>query len=80
MKSTGIIRKVDELGRVVIPIEIRNSLGIQSGDGLEIFVEGDKISLVRASDKCAVCGGETGLVEFGKSFVCIDCIQKIKSI
>ncbi len=80
MKSTGIVRRVDELGRVVIPIEIRNSLGIQSGDGLEIFVEGDKVILMRAADKCAVCGGETGLVEFGSKFLCIDCIQKIKNV
>ncbi|MBQ2945980.1 MAG: AbrB/MazE/SpoVT family DNA-binding domain-containing protein [Clostridia bacterium] len=80
MKSTGIVRKVDELGRVVVPIEIRNALGIQSGDGLEIFVEGDKVILVRAADKCSVCGGETGLIEFGNKFICIDCIQKIKSL
>ena len=43
MKATGIVRKVDELGRVVIPIELRRSLGIDIKDGLEIFVDGEKI-------------------------------------
>lgn len=45
MKSTGILRKVDELGRVVIPIELRRTLGIEEKDALEIYVDGDKIVL-----------------------------------
>lgn len=45
MKSTGIVRKVDELGRVVIPIELRRTLGINEKDSLEIYVDDDKIVL-----------------------------------
>lgn len=58
MKSTGIVRKVDELGRVVIPKELRRTMGIEEKDPLEIFVDGDKIILRKyePSNKCMVTG------------------------
>jgi len=58
MKSTGIVRKVDELGRVVIPIELRRTLDIAEKDALEIYVDGDKIILkkYKASMTCQVTG------------------------
>ena len=52
MKSTGMVRKIDELGRIVIPIEIRNTLNIESRDSLEIFTEGDKIVLCKYQPTC----------------------------
>lgn len=58
MKSTGIVRKVDELGRVVIPIELRRTLGINEKDALEIYVDDDRIVLkkYKASMTCQVTG------------------------
>jgi len=56
MKNTGIVRKVDELGRVVIPKELRNTLGINERDPLEIYVEGHKIILQKYQNRCVFCG------------------------
>lgn len=58
MKSTGIIRKIDELGRVVIPKELRNNLGLQEKDGMEVFVEGEQIILQKhvSTNACVITG------------------------
>ena len=63
MKSTGIIRKVDELGRIVLPIELRNALNIAQKDPLEIFVEGSSIILKKHEDNCIFCGSTKQLVD-----------------
>ena len=55
MKSTGIVRKVDELGRVVIPIELRRTLGIEEKDALEIYVDGEHIILKKYEPACIFC-------------------------
>ena len=80
MKATGIIRKVDELGRVVLPVEIRNRLGIDPGDGVEVFLEDDKIILRRVGQKCAVCGSSDKLIDIGDKQICLDCLQSIKNL
>ncbi len=79
MKSTGMVRKIDELGRVVIPIEIRNTLGIESRDELEIFVEGDKIVLAKHEPCCIFCGNAHGVVFFHSKLVCHDCAEQLKN-
>ena len=56
MKSTGVVRKVDELGRIVLPIELRRTLNIEVKDSLEIFVDGDKIILKPYRPCCVFCG------------------------
>ena len=56
MKSTGVVRKIDELGRIVLPIEIRNNLDIKSRDAVEIFVDEDKIVLKKYEPACIFCG------------------------
>ena len=56
MKSTGIVRKVDELGRIVLPIELRRTMGIDVKDALEIYVEGDTIMLRKYEPSCVFCG------------------------
>lgn len=56
MKSTGIVRKIDELGRIVLPIEIRNTLDIKPKDSIEIFVDDDKIVLKKYQPSCIFCG------------------------
>ena len=68
MKSTGIVRKVDELGRIVLPIELRRTLNIEVKDALEIYVDDDSIMLKQYEPACIFCGSADGVSEFkGKS-------------
>ena len=75
MKATGIVRKVDNLGRIVLPIELRRSLGIDVKDDLEIFVENEEIYLTKYQPKCVICGGDNELKEFKGKKICSDCIE-----
>ncbi|HBP64863.1 MAG TPA: AbrB family transcriptional regulator, partial [Desulfosporosinus sp.] len=56
MKSTGIVRKVDELGRIVLPMELRRTLGIAEKDAMEIYVDQEKIILKKYEPACVFCG------------------------
>ena len=80
MKSTGIIRRIDELGRVVIPIEIRNKFEILEKDPMEIYVEGSSIILKKVEDTCTFCGGKNKVQEYKEKTVCEKCIEGIKKI
>lgn len=80
MKSTGIVRKVDELGRVVIPIELRNKLGIQEKDPIEIYVDGTSIILKKYEPNCIFCGNSKNIIEYNKKSVCEKCAEKIGKI
>lgn len=80
MKSTGIIRKVDDLGRIVLPIELRRSLDIEERDELEIFVEGDQIVLRKNEPACIFCGCDKKLIVYGNKNVCRDCINQMASL
>lgn len=77
MKATGIVRQLDGLGRVVIPKELRRTLGIDEGDGLEIFVEGDKIVLRKYSPGCTLCGSLDGIDYLSGKPICRACVSKI---
>lgn len=77
MKATGIVRKVDELGRVVIPIELRRTLGIKIKDGLEIFVDGEKIILRKYEPACIFCQNAENVVDYRGKMVCQECIQEL---
>ena len=77
MKSTGIIRRVDELGRVVIPIEIRNQFNIVEKDPIEIYVDGSSIVLKKFEPNCIFCGSTKNLVEFKNKLVCEKCSTNI---
>jgi len=77
MKSTGIVRNLDSLGRVVIPKELRKTLGIAEGDPLEVFVEGDMILLKKYSPGCYFCDGQGDLKYFHGKTVCNTCITEI---
>lgn len=79
MKNTGIVRKVDELGRVVIPKELRTTLGIAERDPLEIYVEGHKIILQKYQASCLFCGEKTETTYMDKC-ICESCIEKIKKM
>lgn len=77
LKSTGIVRKVDELGRVVIPIELRRTLGIDVKDALEIYVDAEKIILKKYEPACLFCGNADNVKHFGNRIVCRECIDKL---
>ena len=78
MKSTGITRKVDELGRIVLPIEMRRTLDIAERDELEIFVENDRIVLQKYEPSCIFCTSSRGLITPRPKTICKDCLQKLK--
>ena len=80
MKSTGIVRRVDELGRIVLPIELRRTLDIAEKDELEIFVDGSVIMLKKYEPSCVFGGAGREVVPFGGKNVCRDCIQRLKSV
>ncbi|QGG46269.1 AbrB/MazE/SpoVT family DNA-binding domain-containing protein [Heliorestis convoluta] len=73
MKSTGIVRKVDELGRVVIPIELRRTMGIDEKDSLEIYVDNEKIILKKYEPACVFCGSAVDVQNFRGKIVCNEC-------
>lgn len=75
MKSTGIVRKVDELGRVVIPIELRRTLGIDEKDALEIYVDDDRIILKKYEPACVFCGHAENVQLFKGKLVCKECVE-----
>lgn len=77
MKSTGIIRKVDDLGRIVLPIELRRMLDIAERDELEIYMEKDRIILCKHETACVFCGNGRDLVGYSSKNVCRDCIEKL---
>lgn len=77
MKATGITRKIDELGRIVLPIELRRTLGIAEGDPMEIYVENDRIILKKYEPACIFCGESSNLETFNDKSVCTFCIQRM---
>ena len=80
MKSTGIVRKVDELGRVVIPIELRNQFEIAEKDPIEIFVDGSNIILRKYEKSCFLCSNTKNLIAFKDKLICGKCLKQIKEL
>jgi transcriptional pleiotropic regulator of transition state genes len=78
VKSTGIVRSVDELGRIVIPKEMRTKMNISSSDPIEIYVEEDRIILKKYENACNFCGSSEGLTEFKGKMICSECIGELK--
>ncbi|HIT29975.1 MAG TPA: AbrB/MazE/SpoVT family DNA-binding domain-containing protein [Candidatus Scatomorpha stercoravium] len=78
MKSTGIVRKVDELGRIVLPIELRRTLDIAQKDSMEIYIEGDTIILKKYQPACIFCDNARDIVNFRGKNVCSDCIRMLE--
>ena len=79
MKSTGMFRRVDELGRIVLPKELRTRLEIEEGDPLEIFLDGDHIVLQKYQPACVFCNNIDDIVYFNGKRVCSACVEKLKS-
>lgn len=80
MKSTGIVRKVDELGRVVIPIEIRNQFNIMEKDPIEIYVDGSSVILKKFEPNCIFCGNTKDLLTYNEKLICSECSKKIGTL
>lgn len=78
MKSIGIVRKVDELGRIVIPMELRRTLGIAEKDAVEIFVDGEQIVMKKYNPSCIFCGEARNVIIYKGKNICKDCLEEIK--
>ena len=79
MKSTGIVRKVDELGRIVLPIELRRTLDIAERDSLEIFVSEDTIVLKKFQPTCVFCDSAKNIINYKGKNICSSCISSLSS-
>lgn len=77
MKSTGVVRRVDELGRIVIPIELRRTMGIEEKDALEIYVDSEKIILKKYEPACIFCGNADGVSNYKGKNLCKSCLTEL---
>ena len=80
MKSLGIVRKVDELGRIVLPKEIRTSFDLEPGDGVEMFSDKDRIILHKYAPSCVFCGEADDIVTYKDKKICKGCLEEMKKI
>lgn len=78
MKSTGIVRKIDELGRIVLPIELRRTLEIGERDAMEIYVEGSSVVLKKYRPTCAFCDGSRDIQVFKGKNICARCLRELR--
>jgi AbrB family transcriptional regulator, transcriptional pleiotropic regulator of transition state genes len=78
MKAIGIVRKVDILGRIVLPTALLRDLVIRSGDYIEMYIEDQQICILKYNPKCYFCGNE-GVKEFKEKHICLDCLDELKN-
>ena len=79
MKSTGVVRRVDELGRIVIPIELRRTLDIAEKDALEIYVDGEQIILKKYEPACIFCADARDVIKYKGKNICQKCFEEMKN-
>lgn len=77
MKSTGIVRKIDGLGRLVLPIELRRTFNIDENDAVEIYTDDDMIILKKFQRSCLFCGESDNLVDYKGKNVCASCLEEL---
>ena len=80
MKTTGIIRQLDTLGRIVLPIELRRTIGIGPKDMIEIFVEGSSVILRKYEPDCLFCGGSRDLTPYKDTMICARCLKELRQL
>ncbi len=80
MKSTGIVRKVDELGRIVLPSELRKNMDINIKDSLEIYVNGDSVVLKKYNPSCIFCGEANNVQNYKDKNICSECLEQIANL
>ena len=78
MKNTGVVRRLDELGRITLPMELRKVFGIEERDSLEIYVEDDTIILKKFKKSCIFCNNDDNIIDFKGKNVCSECIAQLK--
>ncbi|MDU2266156.1 MAG: AbrB/MazE/SpoVT family DNA-binding domain-containing protein [Clostridium sp.] len=77
MRSTGIVRKIDELGRIVVPRELRTTLDVGPGDPIEIFVDGEQIILKKYQPSCIFCAEVKGTINYKGKNICKSCMKEL---
>ena len=77
MKATGFVKKIDQLGRIVIPKDIRRVLGVSNLDSLQFFLDGDTVVLKKFGEECEFCGNGDALTELNGKFICASCKEKL---
>ena len=77
MKSTGIVRKIDNLGSIVLPSELRKKLNIEIKDAVEIYVSGDSIILKKYFPACVFCGEANDIISYRDKNICSNCLKEI---
>ncbi len=80
MKATGIVRRVDELGRIVLPIELRRTLEIEERDALEVYVDGSSIVLKKYQPACIFCGNAKNMTTYKGKNICPACLRQLKAL
>lgn len=80
MKTTGIVRRLDDLGRIVLPIELRRNFELEEHDRVEILVEDDRIILKKYEPNCIFCGSSKDVSEYKGKLICRKCIRDIREI
>ena len=80
MKSTGIVRKIDELGRIVLPKELRRTLDIEEKDPLEIFIEDNTIILKKYQPSCIFCGDAKDITRYKDKNICLACLRQLQKL
>ncbi|MDD6485026.1 MAG: AbrB/MazE/SpoVT family DNA-binding domain-containing protein [Clostridiales bacterium] len=80
MKSVGVVRRIDELGRIVLPIELRRAFDLDYKDPVEIYTDKDCIILKKYSPSCIFCGNKNNIENFGGKNICPECIEKISKL
>ncbi len=78
MKSTGIVRRIDELGRIVLPIELRRNFDLAEKDALEIYVDNESIILKKFCRSCVFCNNSEDVMEFKGKNICQECLSEIQ--
>ena len=78
MKSTGILRKLDELGSQVLTIELRRTLDIAERDAVEIYVDGDAVVLKKYKPACVFCGNAENITDYKGRSVCAECLEDLR--
>jgi len=79
MKSTGIVRKIDKLGRLVLAKELRKTLDINEGDALEIYTEGEFIILKKYEPACIFCGEASKVINYKNKNICTECMKDLRT-
>ena len=80
MKSTGVVRRIDELGRITLPMELRRNFDLAEKDALEIYVESDKIILKKYEPSCVFCGEAKDVINYKGKIICRKCLDEMKEV